>query len=395
MRKSVALVLGVLVPLLSLAGVGNAQSTVQVQGTIQAVDCQAQTLVVATRNGVNTIAVAPYTAVLVDSQAVSLCDLQSYVGSPATVWLVANGNEFVATRIDTTVQGTVAPVTVASPVQASVSPLPIVGVVLGTIALAGLIYLLVRDHDRYYRYPYYGDYYTYYYNPVYRPYYGSYPAICPIVFAPAPITGFVLGVSVFDGSVYLIVRDHDGRFARYPYFGPYREHYYRPEYRAYAGPYRDAPVRYGEWRRDGGAPGQRPYYNNNYNRGPQQYQQPQRPSYNNNYNYNRGPAQYQQPQRPSYNNNYNYNRGPAQYQQPQRPSYNNNYNRGPQQYQQPQRPSYNNNYNRGPQQYQQPQRPSYNYNQGNGYNRGGSYSGGRGQDTRRTCNSRGDSCSNR
>ena len=355
MRKSVALVLGVLVPLLSLAGVGNAQSTVQVQGTIQAVDCQAQTLVVATRNGVNTIAVAPYTAVLVDSQAVSLCDLQSYVGSPATVWLVANGNEFVATRIDTTVQGTVAPVTVASPVQASVSPLPIVGVVLGTIALAGLIYLLVRDHDRYYRYPYYGDYYTYYYNPVYRPYYGSYPAICPIVFAPAPITGFVLGVSVFDGYDYLIVRDHDGRFARYPYFGPYREHYYRPEYRAYAGPYRDAPVRYGEWRRDGGAPGQRPYYNNNYNRGPQQYQQPQRPSYNN--NYNRGPQQYQQPQRPSYNNNYNYNRGPAQY--------------------------------------QQPQRPSYNYNQGNGYNRGGSYSGGRGQDTRRTCNSRGDSCSNR
>src|SRR5690242_20932123 len=118
MRKSVALVLGVLVTLLGLAGVGSAQSTVQVQGTIQAVDCQAGTLVLASPNGTNSIAVAQETAVLVDSQAVSLCDLQQYVGSPATVELVANGNEFVATRIDTEAQAPIAPV--AAPVPAPV-----------------------------------------------------------------------------------------------------------------------------------------------------------------------------------------------------------------------------------------------------------------------------------
>jgi hypothetical protein len=453
MRKSVALLLGVLVPLLGLAGAGNAQSTVQVQGTIQAVDCQSQTVVLATPNSTNTIAVAPYTAVAVDSQAVSLCDLQQYIGSPATVWLVANGNEFVATRIDATAQGVTAPVVTAAPVQTAIDPLPIVGVVLGTIAVAGLIYLLVRDNDRYYRYPYYGDYYGYYYHPEYRPYLGWYPAVCPILFAPAPLTGFVLGVTVVDGFDYLLVRDRDGRFARYPYFGPYRDRYYRPEYRAYTGPYagayRSAPVRYGEWRNNAplSGPRQQPYqrsqpYNgrpnyNNYNRGPAQYQQPQRPNYHYNNNYNRGPAQYQQPQwngRPNYtpvpqrpNTNYNnYNRGPAQYQQPQRPNYNynNNYNRGPAQYQQPQwngRPNYTpvpqrpntnyNNYNRGPVQYQQPQRPNYNYNNYNrgpaqyqrpsynnnqgGYNRGGGSSGGRGQGGRQTCNSRDGSCNNR
>jgi hypothetical protein len=371
MRKAVALVLGVLVPLLALAGVGNAQPGVQVQGTIQAVDCQAQTLVVATANSTNTIAVAPYTAVLVDSRAVSLCDLQQYIGSPVAVWLVASGNELVATRIDTAAaQATAAPV--AAPVEASIDPLPIVGVVLGTILVAGLVYLLVRDGDHYYRYPYYGSYYSYYYHPEYRPYYGYYPAVCPIVFAPALITGFVLGFSVFDGFDYLIVRERDGRFARYPYFGPYRAFYYRAEYRPYAGPflasYRNAPVRYGEWRNNAplGGSRQQPYQRSQpYNTRPNYTPAPR----GSNYDYNRGPAQYQQ-QRPNYNNN-NYNRGPAQYQQ-QRPNYNNNYN-----------------YNRGPAQYQ---RPSYNYNN---YNRGSGNSGGRGQDTRRNCNGQGNSCSNR
>jgi len=248
MQKSVALVLGVLVPLLGLAGVGSAQSTVQVQGTIQAVDCQAQTIVVATPDSTNTIAVAPYTAVLVDSRAVPLCDLRQYVGSPAAIWLVASGNEFIATRIDTTAQAAVAPVTLPAQ-QETVSPLPLVGVVLGTIALAGLIYLLVRDHDGYYyRYPYYGEYYRHYYRPEYRPYVGAYPASCSVVYAAAPISGFVLGVAAISGLDYLVVRDRDGRYERYPYYGPYRAHYYRPEYHAFAGQYYGAPVHYGEWR---------------------------------------------------------------------------------------------------------------------------------------------------
>ncbi|HEV2283854.1 MAG TPA: hypothetical protein VGX75_15830, partial [bacterium] len=312
MRRWVALALGVLVPLLGLAGVGNAQSTVQVQGTIQAVDCQQGTVVIATPDSVNTIAVAPYTAVLVDSQAVSLCDLQQYVGSQATVWLVPSGNEFIATRIDTTAQAAVAPVALPAQ-QEAVSPLPIVGVVLGTILLAGLIYLLVRDGGgHYWRYPYYGEYHRYYYRSEYRPYFGWYPTVCPVVYVPAPLAGVVLGVTVFSGLEYLVVRDRDGRYERYPYYGPYRSYYYRPEYREYAGPYRgDAPVHYGDTRgpvvfqRVSGAPYQRP----------PQYQQP--------YNYQRPPQQYQQQYQPPSN----YQR-PNYQPVPQRP--NNDYQRSPQ-----------------------------------------------------------------
>src|SRR5262252_811495 len=142
MRKSVALLLGVLVPLLGLAGVGNAQSNEQIQGTIAAVDCQAQTLAVAGPD--TTIAVASYTAVLVNSNAVSLCDLQQYIGSPVTVWLVASGNGFVATRIDATPHVAADPL--PAPAQPSINPLPILGIVLGTIVVAGLVYLLVHNN---------------------------------------------------------------------------------------------------------------------------------------------------------------------------------------------------------------------------------------------------------
>ena len=369
MRKSVALTLGVLVPLLGLAGAGDAQSIVQVQGTIAAVDCQAQTLVVAGPDSTNTIAVAPYTAVLINSSAVSLCDLQQYIGSPATVWLVASGNELVATRIDATAQVVPAPVPAA--VQPAIDPLPIVGIVLGTIAVAGLVYLLVRDNGVYYRYPYYGNYYGYYYRPGYRPYLGWYPAVCPVVFAPAPIIGVVFGVTVVGGFNYLIVRERDGHFARYPYYGPYRSYYYRPGYRVYAGQYRDVPVHYGEWQNNAPSGAPRQLDNGRPDRAPG----PQRP----NYDYNHGPAQYQpQPPSSNYNPGNRYNRG-QQYQQPQRPSYNDNPGNG---------------YGRG-QQYRQPQRPSYNYSPGEGYDRGGGYGGGRSQNTRGSCNSHGDSCSNR
>ena len=343
MRKWVALALGLLVPLLGLAGVGNAQSGVQVQGTIEAIDCYAQTIVVATPTSTNTIAVAPYTAVFVDSQAVSLCDLQQYVGSQATVWLAPSGNEFVATRIDAVTQAAIAPVA-ASYQQEAIAPLPIAGIVLGTIALAGLIYLLVRASDNhYYRYPYYGAYYRHYYRPEYRPYVGYYPVGCPVVFAAAAITGFVLGVTVFGGYDYLLVRDRDGRYERYPYYGPYRSYYYRPEYRAYAGSFRgDAPVHYGDTH------GTAIYH--------QQYQpQPYQRQYGNPPQYQR---QYPQPnnyQAPQYQRQYG---NPQQYQR---------------QYPQP------NNYQPRQQQYQRP-------------NNGG---GSRGRDSRQVCqsNGQGQSCS--
>jgi hypothetical protein len=172
MRKAIALLVGTLLPLLGFSEIGQAQSSVQVEGTIEAVDCQAQTLVLSTPGTSNTVAVAPYTAVLVNSTSVPFCSLQQYLGAEATAWLLANGNEFVATRIDV-----VAGVAAVPPAPAVVvAPLPIVGIVLGTIVVAGLAFLLVRDYDgHYYRYPYYGPYHRYYYRPEYRPYRGSYP----------------------------------------------------------------------------------------------------------------------------------------------------------------------------------------------------------------------------
>src|SRR5579864_625524 len=245
MRRATALLLGTLLPLLGWSGIGDAQSSVQVQGTIQAVDCQAQTGVLVGPGTWNTIAAAPYTVVLVNSTSIPLCALQQYVGAPATVWLLASGNEFTATRIDVVAQAVAAPLPPASSAYPEVTtPLPVVGIVLGTVVVAGLVYLLTRDDDgHFYRYPYYGPYYRHYYRPEYRPYFGFYPVFAPIITVPPLIVGVVLGIAVVGGLEYLLARDHDGRFYRYPYYGPYHRYYYRAEYRPYYGPYRDAPVR--------------------------------------------------------------------------------------------------------------------------------------------------------
>jgi len=245
MRQATALMLGMLLPLLGLSGIGNAQSTIQLQGTIQEVDCQAQTVVVSSAGGTNLVPVTAYTPVSVNSIGIPFCALQQYIGAPATVWLAASGNELVATRIDVVGPAAVVPPPPVVPVEeVNSEPLPIVGIVLGTIVVAGLVYLLVHDHDGYYyRYPYYGSYYRYYYRPVYRSYFGWYPALCPIITPPVAIAGIVLGTTIVGGLDYLVTRDRDGRFYRYPYYGPYRAHYYRPEYRQYTGPYRDAPLR--------------------------------------------------------------------------------------------------------------------------------------------------------
>src|SRR5216683_6030089 len=89
MRQAVALLLGMLLPLLGLSGIGNAQSTIQLQGTIQAVDCQSQTVLVNTAGGTNVVPVSPYAPVSVNSTSIPFCALQQYIGTPATVWLAA------------------------------------------------------------------------------------------------------------------------------------------------------------------------------------------------------------------------------------------------------------------------------------------------------------------
>ncbi|HKV46252.1 MAG TPA: hypothetical protein VJT32_16505, partial [bacterium] len=125
MRKLIAVVLGVLLPLLGVTGIGQAQSAIQVQGIIESVDCGAGTVVLSAPNGSTTVGVANYTAVLVNSTSIPFCSLEGYVGAPATVWLIPDGNQFSASQIDVT--GPAAEVPAPS---AAVSPLPIVGVVL-------------------------------------------------------------------------------------------------------------------------------------------------------------------------------------------------------------------------------------------------------------------------
>jgi hypothetical protein len=133
-----------------------------------------------------------------------------------------------------------------------VSPVPIWGVVLGTIVVAGLVYLLVHAPDGgYYRYPYYGDYHRHYYNPHYRPFVGYYPMAVPVIVVAPPITGVVLGVIVINNLRYIVTRDAYGYYYRYPYYGPYRQYYYRTAYRPYAGPqfgatYQNIPLRQGD-----------------------------------------------------------------------------------------------------------------------------------------------------
>lgn len=225
MKRGVAVLLGVLLTLLSLSDIGQAQSraSVQVQGTIRAVDCNAQTVTLDTGSGTNVYRTVGAATFYVNSTGTSLCALQQVVGAPATVWLTALGNELLITRLDVAAQTYTPPpapapapypaptytpapypapypaptytpapypapypypVPVPTPAPAYYAPPPLVGVVLGTVLIAGLVYLLVRHPSgALYRYPYYGSYYRYYYRPVYRPYFG------PLRYAPAYVYG--------------------------------------------------------------------------------------------------------------------------------------------------------------------------------------------------------------
>jgi hypothetical protein len=246
MRKIIAVMLGALLPLLGVAGVGQAQSAVQVQGTIESVDCEGGTVVLSTPGGSDTIGAADSTAVLVNSTSVPFCSLEGYIGAPAAVWLVPDGSQFSATQIDVTGPAAEVPVPAAG-----VSPLPIVGIVLGTIVVAGLVYLLVHGPDGgYYRYPYYGAYYHHYYHSQYRPYTGYYPASAPIISVAPALTGNPLGIVVVNNLQYILTRDSDDHLYRYPYYGPYHQYYYRSTYRPYTGSYQNAQVRQGDPRWD-------------------------------------------------------------------------------------------------------------------------------------------------
>jgi hypothetical protein len=168
MRKFVATTLGILVATLTMAGIGQAQGFPTVQGTIQAVDCQTNALVLRAQDGTHVFPAGPSTAVFVNSTPVSLCALQQYIGSSATVSIAPYASQWVAERVDVYIAATPYPAP-AAPTYSTVPPW--LGIVVGTIIVGGLVYLLVRGHDgAIHRYPYSGRY-----DQPYGPYYGPPP----------------------------------------------------------------------------------------------------------------------------------------------------------------------------------------------------------------------------
>ena len=147
------------------AGVSQPTPRLEIDGTIQAVDCAAQQLTIGGESGTAVLQSTLATLIDVDGQPQPLCALQQFVGAPATVSIVPASGQLMIGRL--TVRTAAAASPPASPVPA------LVGAVLGTLVVAGLAYLLVQGaNGALYRYPYYGPYRQTYYQPSYRPYVG-------------------------------------------------------------------------------------------------------------------------------------------------------------------------------------------------------------------------------
>jgi hypothetical protein len=166
MRRVLAVLLGMFLPVIGLANAGLAQTAVGIQGTIQAVDCQNGTVVLNGASGSNTLVATQTTAVVVNSTSASLCTLAQYEGDQATAWVVPSGNEFQLTQID--VVGSATAVAQPAPVSAVKAPSALT-LVLGALAVGALGYVLGHQSATQAQ-PYYGP-------PVYQPGYyqpGSY-----------------------------------------------------------------------------------------------------------------------------------------------------------------------------------------------------------------------------
>ncbi|HKV43121.1 MAG TPA: hypothetical protein VJT32_00365 [bacterium] len=142
MRKLVAMTLGILTATLTMAGVGQAQSTPAIQGTIQAVDCQTNALVMDAADGTHVVPAGPYTTAFVDSAPVSFCTLRQYVGDNAAVTVAPGANQLVAERVD--VYTAAVPTSTPAPASA-ISGMPAwAEIALGTVIVGGLLYLAIR-----------------------------------------------------------------------------------------------------------------------------------------------------------------------------------------------------------------------------------------------------------
>lgn len=115
MTKLGAMTVGMIVAGLMGPGIVHAQNVIGIQGTIQAADCQANTLALKATDGSSRVfSAASSTAVFVNSAAASFCTLPQYVGSGATVWITASGDQLLAGRVDVSVAAPVLPESVPS-----------------------------------------------------------------------------------------------------------------------------------------------------------------------------------------------------------------------------------------------------------------------------------------
>lgn len=143
MRRLIAIITMVLLGSLGLVGTGNAQlQSVQIQGTIQAVDCQTQQLILNTSGGPTTLQVTNQTAIYANGTPASLCALGSVVGAPATALVAPSDNQFVLGRVD--VGASVTPAQPAPGTVLAPSTPPIVGIAIGALLLGGLAYLILH-----------------------------------------------------------------------------------------------------------------------------------------------------------------------------------------------------------------------------------------------------------
>ncbi|MHB8732956.1 MAG: hypothetical protein ACYDAB_14340 [bacterium] len=175
MRHVTAIAVSVLLACLAFAGTGNAQTVqpVQVQGTIQSVDCQNGQVTLSTAGGSDTFQATGQTVANVNGASASFCSLQSYTGASATAFLTPTGNAFDLSQIDVTSQAA-APSTSGSLLSSPVA------LGIGALLLGGLIGYVVGHNNTQAQpvsSPYGYNYYPTQAQPVSSPYgYNYYPA---------------------------------------------------------------------------------------------------------------------------------------------------------------------------------------------------------------------------
>jgi hypothetical protein len=100
MNRIFASAFGILMVTLSVAGIGQAQSSLPMSGTIEAVHCQTSVLAINGQSGIELFSLAPNATVFINSVPASFCSLSQYVGSCAIASATAEGGLRTVGRVD-------------------------------------------------------------------------------------------------------------------------------------------------------------------------------------------------------------------------------------------------------------------------------------------------------